>query len=368
MNSDPLSLLMRVGAPRRPITRATIRRTSAPSTTRRVQHQALPSIFVHQRQPLERTTVRRPVVDEVAGPDVVLEPGRLLDATIGARPRFGAQFPGFSQPHGPPQPQLDPEPPHPFEIDRPAAADQHGVDPTVAVTRMPPRQPLDLPGQGRLVSPALPGIAGSSGTAPSRGRFAAAKPRTARPGNRRRPAAGRGSPLFFCDVLEHLFVEEQLGHQPLEAIDLELQLAAPAIGIDLVRVVSLSPAIVGRLGDAIACDRCPRRSVLWPDRGRLRVAIAHLVGGPSPSHGSLQGSFYRETPISAGPIFGEQTTEAPKVTLGPARSPDPSRAHLAFLVFQSWSTSTTTNPTQSRWPPHNLPRPRGGRPCSGEVA
>src|SRR5207237_3222799 len=30
INSDPLSLLMRVGAPRRPITRAKIRRTSAP--------------------------------------------------------------------------------------------------------------------------------------------------------------------------------------------------------------------------------------------------------------------------------------------------------------------------------------------------
>src|SRR4029077_6232380 len=88
----------------------------------RMQGQALASIFVHQRQPLERATIRRPVVDEVAGPHVVLESGRSLDATVGTRPGFRAEFPGLPQPYGPLQPQLDPEPSHSLEIDRPAAA------------------------------------------------------------------------------------------------------------------------------------------------------------------------------------------------------------------------------------------------------
>jgi len=61
--------------------------------------------------------------------------------------------------------------------------------------------------------------------------------------------------LIFCSVSEHRFVQEQLGHQPLEAIDLELQLQlqlpAPAIIIDLARIVPLSPTIVSRLGNAL---------------------------------------------------------------------------------------------------------------------
>ena len=42
------------GAPRRPITRAMILGTA--HRLRHVQHQALPRVFVHQRQPLERAT------------------------------------------------------------------------------------------------------------------------------------------------------------------------------------------------------------------------------------------------------------------------------------------------------------------------
>jgi hypothetical protein len=56
---------------------------------------------------------------------------------------------------------------------------------------------------------------------------------------------------FFCDVLEHRFVAELLGHQPLEAIDLEPQLPAPAIAGNLVRSASLPPTIIGRLGHAL---------------------------------------------------------------------------------------------------------------------
>src|SRR5580704_6330533 len=110
-----------------------------------MKHQALPSIFVHQRQPLEWTTVCRSVVDEVTCPHVVLEPGRLPHATVPAGPRLGAEFPGFSQPHGPLQPQFEPESVDPLEVHRMASPDQEGVDATVSVTGMAPRQTLDLP-------------------------------------------------------------------------------------------------------------------------------------------------------------------------------------------------------------------------------
>jgi len=52
----------------------------------RVQRQALPGVFVNQRQPVERTAIGPPVVDEVAGPDVVLEPRRLSAGSV-----FGEQ-------------------------------------------------------------------------------------------------------------------------------------------------------------------------------------------------------------------------------------------------------------------------------------
>jgi hypothetical protein len=51
------------------------------------------------------------------------------------------------------------------------------------------------------------------------------------------------------------FVQEQLGHQPLEAIDLELQLPASAIVIDLARIMPLSPTIVRRLGYALLATK-----------------------------------------------------------------------------------------------------------------
>ena len=65
-------------------------------------------------------------------------------------------------------------------------------------------------------------------------------------------AARRWSGLttFFYDVLEHLLIQEQLGDQPLEPIDLALEFAASAIGVDLVGVVLLSPPIIGCLRDA----------------------------------------------------------------------------------------------------------------------
>ena len=159
MNSEPLSLLIRVGAPRRPITRATIRRTSAPAidvaacSTKHSRVYSSTSVSHLSGRPLGC-----PIVDEVASPDIVLEPGRLIDAAIGAGPRFRAEFPGFSQPHRPLQPQLDPEPPHAFDIDRPPSPQQQGVNHAVPETRMSTRQPFDLPIQGRLIGAAHPTV------------------------------------------------------------------------------------------------------------------------------------------------------------------------------------------------------------------
>lgn len=57
------------------------------------------------------------------------------------------------------------------------------------------------------------------------------------------------------DVLEHLPVEHQLGHDPLEPLDLGLEFATASVGVGLGGVMPLSPAVVGRLGDAgLAAD------------------------------------------------------------------------------------------------------------------
>jgi hypothetical protein len=97
------------------------------------------------------------------------------------------------------------------------------------------------------------------------------------------------------------------GHEALEALDLELQFAAPAVGIDLSGVMPLPPTVVGRLGDA----SLPADIEHGQPLGHVAVEIAeyphHLVGGPSLLHGSLLGTVYRETPISGGPVLGEQT-------------------------------------------------------------
>ena len=71
-----------------------------------MQHQALSCIFVHQRQPLERTAAGGPIVNEVTGPDVVLEPGWLLDAAIVLVPGFGPNFLGFLSLKGRRSPRL----------------------------------------------------------------------------------------------------------------------------------------------------------------------------------------------------------------------------------------------------------------------
>ncbi len=55
--------------------------------------------------------------------------------------------------------------------------------------------------------------------------------------------------------MEHPLVQEQLGDEELEALDLDLEFAQAAGVIGLGRVKALPPAVVGRLGDAaLAAD------------------------------------------------------------------------------------------------------------------
>jgi hypothetical protein len=47
-----------------------------------------------------------------------------------------------------------------------------------------------------------------------------------------------------------LFIQEELGHEPLLSLDVDLELATATLGIDLGRVMPVSPAMVGGLGDS----------------------------------------------------------------------------------------------------------------------
>jgi hypothetical protein len=118
------------------------------------------------------------------------------------------------------------------------------------------------------------------------------------------------SPLFFGDILEHLFIQEEFGHEPLEPLDLDFELATASIGIDLFGVVSFSPAMVGGLGDAdLAAEVRDGESF-----GQVAVGVfeqsSHFVVGPSLVHGSLPVQVYRGTSISGGPTFGGQPNKA----------------------------------------------------------
>src|ERR1700722_1165045 len=120
----------------------------------RVQRQALPSIFVHQRQPLERTSVRRAIVDEVVRPHVVFEARRLVDATVGARARHGG-FPEFLAARRSSHPQSLRWPPHPFAVDAPTLLFQTRPNALVAIARMTPGEAPDRLDQ-RVLAGALP--------------------------------------------------------------------------------------------------------------------------------------------------------------------------------------------------------------------
>jgi len=114
------------------------------------ERQALPSIFVQQRQPLECSSVDRPIRDKIVRPNIVLEPRRLVGATVGAGTRFGPQFPGFSAAKRPSQAHLDPQTPGAFQVHAPPLVNEPGVNPLIAEARVLSGQAADGTDQSRL--------------------------------------------------------------------------------------------------------------------------------------------------------------------------------------------------------------------------
>src|SRR5690606_1850640 len=72
-------------------------------------------------------------------------------------------------------------------------------------------------------------------------------PRTSLEARRPRPASGKGSPVSLRDVLEHLVVEREIGHQVLQSAVLVLQLLEALGLLGLHAAVLVAPAIEGRL-------------------------------------------------------------------------------------------------------------------------
>jgi hypothetical protein len=95
-------------------------------------------------------------MNEIACPNVVLESGWFLDATVAPDAELGTEFPGHFPPHRPVKSQLDPEPMDSLEIHRPAPTIEHRVDSPVSESGVSPGQAFDLPDQGRLVGSVFP--------------------------------------------------------------------------------------------------------------------------------------------------------------------------------------------------------------------
>ncbi len=122
----------------------------------RMEQQSLPRGFVHQRQPLERRSSGGPIMNEIACPDIVLQPGLPPGAIAAPDAELGAVFPGPFHPHPSIQPRSDPEPMDSLEIRRPAPTIEHRVDSPVPDSGMTPGQAFDLPDRGRLVGSVSP--------------------------------------------------------------------------------------------------------------------------------------------------------------------------------------------------------------------
>jgi hypothetical protein len=97
---------------------------------------------------------------------------------------------------------------------------------------------------------------------------------------------------FFLRPLGAFFVEEQLGDQQLEALDLVFQFTDAAGVLDDSGVVALPPAVIGVLADAEFAAPVGDRQAL----GQVAVGFAQqahdLVGGPSLAPESLLDLFY----------------------------------------------------------------------------
>jgi hypothetical protein len=109
-------------------------------------------------------------------------------------------------------------------------------------------------------------------------------------------------------LLMPALIQHQLGHQELEPLDLDFELAA-AIGVEPGGVVSLSPAMIGRLGNADISANVRNRQPLGQVTAGIPEPSRPFVGGLSFPHVSLLGTVSRGTPIPSGPVLGERTIE-----------------------------------------------------------
>jgi hypothetical protein len=113
---------------------------------------------------------------------------------------------------------------------------------------------------------------------------------------------------FLGDLLEHFLVQQQLGNEQLEALDLGLQCPDAPGRIDLGGGETLAPAVRGMLADTeLAADIGDREALRQVAVGFPQWA-GDLFGGPSLCQESLLDLLYpARTLISPGPTFGGQT-------------------------------------------------------------
>src|SRR5207249_360445 len=98
-----------------------------------------------------------------------------------------------------------------------------------------------------------------------------------------------GSPLFFCDVLKHLFVEHELGDETLEALELAFELADAASIIDDCRVENALPSMIGVLADSQLSANVAEGEALGTIAFDIAQNALNLFSGPSLVHVSLPG-------------------------------------------------------------------------------
>src|SRR5205814_4440375 len=102
------------------------------------------------------------------------------------------------------------------------------------------------------------------------------------------PAAGAASPLFLDDVLQHLLLEQEFGHQPLQPRDLHLQVAGPTDRFGAGLLEARPPPAQGHLADAELAGAISPTQPLGPVRLRLLQQRANVLRVQPPTHTSLR--------------------------------------------------------------------------------
>jgi hypothetical protein len=113
-----------------------------------MQAKTLSRVFVDEGEDLDLPAVLGPVEQEVVGPNVVGSLGSVPNAALIAI----AQTTAFLSPSRYSQAFTAPQALHALAVDPPSLPLEKSVNPTIAVARMFPRQPVDVREQSRLVA------------------------------------------------------------------------------------------------------------------------------------------------------------------------------------------------------------------------